>query len=214
MKQDLSGLRQNYVKGQIDFNSLPENPMELFAVWYKEASSNKEIIEPNAMNLATKELDGYPRTRVVLLKEFNPEGFIFYTNYLSQKGLAIEQDPKVCLSFLWLELEQQVIIKGMSSKVAPHISEEYFYKRPVESQIGAIVSEQSSVIDFDADLEGVAEKMLVELRGENVAKPDSWGGYLVSPVEVEFWQGRPSRLHHRVRYVNQGGVWEKERLAP
>lgn len=214
MKQDLSDLRQNYVKGQIDFNFLPENPMDLFSIWYKDASANQSILEPNAMNLSTQELDGFPRSRVVLLKEFNAEGFIFYTNYLSQKGLAIDGNPKVGLNFMWFELEQQVIIKGIASKVSQQTSEEYFYKRPIESQIGAVVSEQSSVIDFDFDLEKTAKNMLIELQGKTVLKPKSWGGYLVKPVEIEFWQGRPSRLHDRVRYVQLDGIWKKERLAP
>jgi len=214
MKQDLSYLRQNYIKGQINFDSLPENPMDLFSIWYNEASENKNILEPNAMSLSTTEQDGFPRSRVVLLKEFNAQGFIFYTNYASQKGIAIEKNPKVGLTFFWLELEQQILIKGTASKVSKETSEEYFYKRPFESQIGAMVSNQSSVIDIHSNLDEFAQNLQNKYENQIVPKPETWGGYLVKPTEFEFWQGRPSRLHDRIRYQLQESKWKQERLSP
>src|SRR5690606_10312424 len=153
-------------------------------------------------------------TRVVLLKEFNLDGFIFYTNYNSQKGSAIGNSDKVCLSFFWPALEQQIIIKGTAIKVPEEISDEYFWKRPKESQIGAIISPQSSVIELNADLEQRAAKVMENHKGSVISRPQNWGGYLVKPIEFEFWQGRPSRLHDRLRYRLENENWIIERLAP
>lgn len=214
MKQDLSDKRKDYSKNFINFSEVPENPYELFNIWYNSAFDSNKIHEPYAMSLATVGADGFPRARIVLLKEFNTEGFVFYTNYESQKGNAIETDPRVCISFFWDKLEQQIIIKGIAEKVSNEASDEYFYKRPFESQIGAVISSQSSVIGFDEDMESAAVKLQDEFRGKPVPRPESWGGYLVRPVEFEFWQGRPSRLHHRLRYRFENGKWLKERLAP
>lgn len=214
MKQDLSDKRKDYSKNYIDFSSIPDNPIKLFSNWFSEVSESKLIDEPYAMNLANLDEDGFPRSRVVLLKEFNSDGFVFYTNYESQKGKALETNPNVCLSFFWDKLEQQVIIRGRAEKIAPIQSDAYFHRRPLESQVGALVSAQSRVIAFDKNLESEVEKKMSELKGQEVPRPDYWGGYLVRPVEIEFWQGRPSRLHDRLCYRLEGDEWKKVRLAP
>lgn len=214
MKQDLSDKRKDYSKNYIDFSSIPDNPIKLFSNWFSEVSESKLIDEPYAMNLANLDEDGFPRSRVVLLKEFNSDGFVFYTNYESQKGKALETNPNVCLSFFWDKLEQQVIIRGRAEKIAPIQSDAYFHRRPLESQVGALVSAQSRVIAFDKNLESEVEKRMSELKGQEVPRPDYWGGYLVRPVEIEFWQGRPSRLHDRLCYRLEGDEWKKVRLAP
>lgn len=214
MKQDLSDKRRVYNVSEIDFNSILPNPIELFKKWYEEAQNSNLIVEPNAMNVSAIGEDGFPRNRVVLLKEFNDEGFVFYTNYESQKGKAIHSNPNVCLSFFWDRLERQVIIKGVAEKTSQQQSAEYFGKRPFESQIGAMVSHQSSVIGADTDLMAEAHRLEKEFEGKQVPKPEYWGGFLVRPVEIEFWQGRPSRLHDRLRYRLKDGSWITERLAP
>jgi len=214
MKQDLSDKRKDYSENFINFLESPQDPYELFNIWYHTAFNSGKIHEPYAMSLATVGTDGFPRTRMVLLKEYSPDGFVFYTNYHSQKGNSIESDPRVCLSFFWDKLEQQVIIKGIAEKVSDEMSDEYFHKRPFESRIGAVVSAQSSVVDFEENLETKAEELQKEFHGKTVPRPKNWGGYLVKPVEFEFWQGRPSRLHDRLRYRLKDGKWLKERLAP
>jgi pyridoxamine 5'-phosphate oxidase len=210
--QDLSDKRKDYSVNFINFSELPENPYELFNNWYNSACNSSKIDEAYAMNLSTIGNDGFPRTRIVLLREFNQNGFIFYTNYNSEKGKSIAENPNVCLSFFWDKLEQQIIIKGTAEKISPEKSDDYFYKRPEGSQIGAIVSPQSSVIGFEEDLDEKAKSLKEELK--EIKRPENWGGYIVKPVEFEFWQGRPSRLHHRLRYRLRNGIWLKERLAP
>ena len=214
MKQDLSDKRKDYSKNQIDFSAVPADPMKLFSSWFSEVSASNLIDEPYAMNVATLDVDGVPRLRVVLLKEFNSDGFVFYTNYESQKGRALESNPNVCLSFFWDKLEQQVIIRGKAEKIPSNQSDLYFHKRPVESQVGALVSAQSRVIDFDMNLEQEVEKRITEFDGKEVPRPDYWGGFLVRPFEIEFWQGRPSRLHDRLCYRLEEEGWVKVRLAP
>jgi pyridoxamine 5'-phosphate oxidase len=214
MKQDLSDKRKDYSQNFIDFSQVPENPMSIFSAWYAQASGSALISEPYAMSLSTLGSDGFPRTRIVLLREASEVGFVFYTNYLSQKGVAIEMDPKVCLSFFWDKLEQQIIIKGMAKKIDPKKSDEYFHIRPVESQVGAIVSHQSKVINFDKDLDAEVKSLMKEYEGKVVPRPENWGGYIVKPIEFEFWQGRPSRLHDRLRFRLENGQWNAERLSP
>lgn len=214
MKQDLSDKRKDYSQNFIDFTKLPENPMDLFHHWYHEAEKMSELGEAYAMSLSTIESDGYPRNRIVLLREINTEGFVFYTNYDSQKGKSIAENQKVCLSFFWDKLERQIIIKGLAEKIATEKSDDYFHKRPVESQIGANVSAQSSVINFDADLEAEVNRLRKLYEGKTVPRPENWGGYLVKPMEIEFWQGRPNRLHDRVRFRLKNKLWTRERLAP
>lgn len=214
MEQDLSDKRREYQRAGIDFNSIPENPMKMFKDWYEETQESNLIAETNAVNVSTIGLDGFPRNRMVLLKEFSNEGFVFYTNYNSQKGHALEINPQVCLSFFWDSMERQVIIKGLADKISMEKSSEYFHKRPFESQIGAHISQQSSVISFDEDLFKKTQQLEKKYEGKTIPKPDYWGGFLVKPIEIEFWQGRPSRLHDRLRYRIENNMWIAERLAP
>ncbi|MFV0305223.1 MAG: pyridoxamine 5'-phosphate oxidase [Moheibacter sp.] len=214
MKQDLSNKRKEYSQSFIDFKSIPATPVEMFQNWYESAQNAEFIQESYAMSLATIGTDGYPRTRIVLLKEFNTDGLVFYTNYESDKGKSMAENPHVCLSFFWDKLEQQIIIKGKAEKVPVKMSEDYFHKRPIGSQIGAVLSAQSTVIPFDENLDKKAEELEQKYECKIIPKPENWGGYIVHPVEVEFWQGRPSRLHDRLRYRLANGEWIAERLSP
>ncbi|MET3732217.1 pyridoxamine 5'-phosphate oxidase [Moheibacter stercoris] len=214
MKQDLRDKRKDYSQNFINFTQVSDNPMELFNIWFANAMESSKISEPYAMNLATIGVNGFPKSRIVLLREASNEGFSFYTNYESEKGKGISGNSKVCLSFFWENLEQQIIIKGIAEKLDGKNSDEYFQKRPRESQAGALVSQQSSILDFDVNLEEEVEKILSNYEGKEIPRPAYWGGYLVKPVEIEFWQGRPSRLHDRLRYLLEDGKWVKERLAP
>lgn len=214
MERDLSHKRKEYSKNTIDFDSAPTEPIELFSKWFNEVYHSQLIDEAYAMNISTIDKEGFPQNRIVLLREFNKEGFIFYTNYNSQKGKAIELNPKVCLSFFWDKWERQIIITGIAEKISAEKSDEYFNKRPFESRLGALVSNQSEVIDFDYDLNKKVKILQEELTDKNVNRPKNWGGYLVRPHQIEFWQGRPSRLHDRLRYSDENGSWKKERLSP
>lgn len=214
MKQDLSNKRMDYAKNSMDFEKMPATPMLLFDEWYKQAFESQLIKEVYAMSLSTIGRDGFPKNRIVLLKEYNADGFVFYTNYESEKGKAILENPKVCLSFFWDELEQQVIVKGMAEKVSQEMSDAYFHQRPFESQLGAIVSAQSTVIDRSVNLEEQVNALKTIWEGKEIPRPEHWGGFLVKAVEVEFWQGRPSRLHDRLRYQLQDGKWVQDRLSP
>jgi pyridoxamine 5'-phosphate oxidase len=167
------------------------------------------------MTVATIGLDGFPRSRVVLLKKFTEEGFIFYTNYNSEKGKAIAQNPKICLSFFWHTMERQVIIKGIASKTSENISDSYFESRPDGSKLGAIVSNQSEVVPSRAFLEENLKQLENDYEGIVIPRPEHWGGFLVTPIEVEFWQGRPNRLHDRIRYTSEENfAWKIDRLSP
>ena len=167
------------------------------------------------MTVSTIGLDGFPKSRVVLLKKFNEEGFIFYTNYNSEKGKAIQQNPNICLSFFWTSLERQVIIKGIAEKTIDAVSDNYFASRPDGSKLGAIVSPQSEVIPNREFLETNLKKLEQEFENNEIERPKHWGGFLVRPVEVEFWQGRANRLHDRIRYQLQSDFsWKVDRLAP
>jgi pyridoxamine 5'-phosphate oxidase len=173
------------------------------------------IEEVNAMTVSTIGLDGFPKSRVVLLKKYSEEGFIFYTNYNSEKGKAITDNPNVCLSFFWHSLERQVIIKGIAEKTPTNISDGYFESRPDGSKLGAIVSNQSEVIPSRALLEEKLKQLELDYQGKEILRPEFWGGFLIKPVEVEFWQGRPNRLHDRIRYQLQDDYsWKTDRLSP
>lgn len=201
--------RKTYTKAELTEDTILSNPIDQFRVWYQEALDS-EILEANVMTLATATKEGKPSARIVLLKEFNPNGFVFYTNYSSRKGEEIEQNPQVELLFFWDVLERQVRIEGRIEKLPKEISEEYFYSRPMESQMGAVVSEQSKVIASRF----VLEEKLQALKKEEIKMPDNWGGYLVVPFRIEFWQGRPSRLHDRIVYTQIQDAWKIERLSP
>lgn len=215
MEKDLGHYRKSYEQGSLDESQLDDNPMGLFHRWFHQADEHPGAQETNAMSLSTIGQDGFPKTRVVLLKKFDENGFVFYSNYLSEKGLALAHNPKVCLSFHWHALERQVIIKGVAQKIDPNTSDLYFDSRPLGSRLGAIVSPQSQVISS----RDVLEKELTELEKkythQDPKRPDHWGGYLVTPHELEFWQGRPNRLHDRIRYRIIDEIdWVYERLAP
>lgn len=215
MQKDLGGYRKSYEKSALTEQSISENPMELFQKWFYEVEASESVDEPNAMTIATIGTDGFPKSRVVLLKKYTHEGFIFYTSYESEKGKAIAEDPNVCLSFFWAFLERQIIIKGKAEKIAENLSDGYFESRPLGSKLGAIVSEQSSVIPSRHFLEEKLQKLEKSLIGNEINRPKNWGGYIVKPVSIEFWQGRPNRLHDRIRYSLQDDFnWKIERLAP
>lgn len=215
MKQDLSYHRKSYEKKSMKFEDLKDNPLEQFRDWFLQAEECDGVDEANAMSISTIGLDGFPRTRVVLLKRYIDEGFIFYTNYDSQKGKALIENPKISASFFWPYLEQQIIIKGIAEKTSENTSDGYFDTRPRGSQIGAWVSKQSSVIDENEDLEAEVLNLEKKYEGKEIPRPEHWGGFIIKPIEIEFWQGRPNRLHDRVRYVLQEDYdWKKERLAP
>lgn len=215
MEKDLGNYRKAYHRNALLKKDVPENPLELFQKWFYESDSLFAVDESNAMTLSTIGLDGFPNNRVVLLKKYTYEGFIFYTNYNSIKGKAIKANPNVCLSFFWHAAERQVIIKGKAEKISENMSDGYFESRPRGSQLGAVVSDQSQVIENREVLEIKLKELEVELKGKEVPRPKHWGGYLVRPFEIEFWQGRPNRLHDRIRYQLQKDYnWKIERLAP
>lgn len=214
-KEDLGRLRKSYDKSSLDLSDVGNDPIGFFKKWFDEASNHSEIEEANAMSLATLGIDDFPKSRVVLLKAFTDKGFVFYTNYQSEKGLAIAHHPKVGLSFFWPPLERQVIIKGLIQKTPSDLSDEYFNSRPKGSQLGAIVSDQSNVISDRTILEAKLNALEIQYKNEEIPRPDNWGGYLVIPKSIEFWQGRPNRLHDRIRcHLRQTGLWDLERLAP
>ncbi|WP_299528769.1 pyridoxamine 5'-phosphate oxidase [Ulvibacterium sp.] len=215
MQNDLGSYRRSYEKSTLIEENISDNPMELFQKWFYEVEASEGIDEPNAMTLSTMGLDGFPKNRVVLLKKFTFEGFIFYTNYESEKGKAITENPNVCLSFFWPVMERQVIIKGSAEKIAENLSDGYFESRPEGSKLGAIVSDQSSVIPSREFLEVKLKELEKKYEGRDIERPDYWGGYIVKPSSIEFWQGRPNRLHDRILYTLQEDFdWRIERLAP
>ncbi|RIV69335.1 pyridoxamine 5'-phosphate oxidase [Flagellimonas aequoris] len=215
MQKDLSNYRKSYEKSELTEDSIKENPLEQFQKWFYEVEASDGVDEANAMTVSTIGLDGFPKNRVVLMKKYTHEGFIFYTNYNSEKGKAIANNPSVCLSFFWPNMERQVIIKGTAEKIAENLSDGYFESRPVGSQLGAVVSDQSEVVPSRDVLEKALKDLEKAYEGKEVERPAHWGGYLVRPVSMEFWQGRPNRLHDRIRYTLQEDYdWKIERLAP
>lgn len=213
--KDLSNYRRSYEKSRLFEQNLPGAPMELFKIWFVEAEGVESGAEVNAMTISSIGLDGFPKSRIVLLKHFSENGFTFFTNYNSEKGKAIAANPNVCLSFFWHELERQVIIKGRAEKTTDDISEAYFQSRPEGSRLGAVVSPQSEVIPSREYLEESLANLEKDYSGKQIKRPEHWGGYIVKPVEIEFWQGRPNRLHDRIRYkLVENSSWKMERLAP
>lgn len=209
----LSDIRKEYTIKSLDFNDVSFDPFHQFKVWLDEAIDS-EVPEVNAMCLSTLGLNGFPNARIVLLKEMD-HGFVFFTNYESEKGQEIEANPKASLTFFWPELERQVRIMGHIDKVTVQESDIYFHSRPKSSQIGAWTSPQSQVIADRAELNLRLEKMEKRFSNEAIIRPSHWGGYRLLPVKIEFWQGRPSRLHDRICYEKQAdGKWQISRLAP
>ncbi|NHM08210.1 pyridoxamine 5'-phosphate oxidase [Flavobacterium sp. CYK-4] len=212
---DLSNYRKSYEKSELLESAIPDDPMNLFHRWFCEVKESNTVDEANAMTVATVGEDGFPKARVVLLKHYDENGFVFYTNYNSEKGKAIMNHPKVGLSFFWPALERQIIIKGLAEKTAQNISDNYFASRPHGSQLGAIVSDQSEVIPNRKFLEDKLEFLEKQTQGQELQRPEHWGGFLVRPESIEFWQGRPNRLHDRIRYLlQQDYSWKMERLSP
>lgn len=213
---DIQQMRQEYSAEPFDIEDVAEDPIEQFDRWFKEAT-DAELAEPNAMVLATVGEQGKPAARVLLLKGFDKDGFVFFTNYNSRKGKELTHTPCAAMVFNWLELQRQVRIEGKVVKISPDESTRYFQSRPKGSQIGAWASPQSEVIDNRSMLEDSVEQLEQQYRNEEaLPRPEHWGGYLIKPSLVEFWQGRASRLHDRLQYTRKDGdsAWTIERLAP
>nr|WP_297309344.1 pyridoxamine 5'-phosphate oxidase [uncultured Flavobacterium sp.] len=211
---DLGNYRKSYEKSELLETAIDPNPMMQFQKWFYEVEEFGGVDEVNAMTVSSIGLDGFPKARVVLLKKYNENGFVFYTNYESEKGKAILANPHICLSFFWPSIERQVIIKGIAKKVESQVSDNYFHSRPVGSQLGALVSPQSQVIESRFYLENNLKNLEQEFEGKEIPRPEHWGGFLVEPVSIEFWQGRANRLHDRIRYTLNDFDWKIERLAP
>ncbi|WP_457615745.1 pyridoxamine 5'-phosphate oxidase [Lutibacter sp.] len=215
MEKDLSNYRRVYKKSKLSETTIPENPMELFQKWFYEVDEFGGDIEPNAMTISTIGTDNYPKNRIVLLKKYTWEGFIFYTNYNSEKGKAIEKNPQVCLSFFWYNLERQVIIKGKAEKIPENLSDGYFESRPDGSKIGAWASNQSEIVPSRQFLDDRLQFFEDKFKNKEIPRPKHWGGYIVKPISIEFWQGRPNRMHDRIQYTLQENFeWKIDRLAP
>jgi pyridoxamine 5'-phosphate oxidase len=205
--QDLANIRKDYRKATLDISSVDRDPVKQFEKWFDEALKS-EVLEPNAMNMATVNEHGQPSARMVLLKGLEANRFLFYTNYQSDKGKELDQNPACALTFFWPELERQVRIKGIASRVDPALSDRYFQSRPRDSQIGAWASPQSLMIEDRAILEERFKEIEKRFEGQSVLpRPHQWGGFQVEPFEVEFWQGGPGRLHDRVKYLMVDKVW-------
>lgn len=209
---DIAGIRTDYKKMTLDEDVVEKNAIDQFGIWWEHAVQSK-IEEVNAMTLATSSSNGKPDARIVLLKDFSEKGFVFFTNYNSAKGIELSENPVACLVFFWKELERQIRISGSVEKVPDADSDAYFYSRPVGSRIGAWSSPQSQPIP-SRDIIESNEKYFLEKYGEEVPRPEHWGGYIVKPEAIEFWQGRPNRLHDRLLYTLENEEWKIERLAP
>ena len=214
MMSEIANLRKEYSSESLLETDVATTPIAQFEKWWQQAIKSN-IDEVNAMTLATASCDGFPSARIVLLKEFNEKGFVFFTNYRSYKAMQLEENPKACLVFFWKELERQVRITGLVRKVSEEESNAYFNSRPKGSRIGALASPQSKVIESRNWIDEQYLRLLEAYKDKDPLRPDHWGGYVVQPVIVEFWQGRPSRLHDRIQYsLQENGNWMIERLAP
>ena len=214
VNKSLADIRKDYRLQSLLEKDADPDPIKQFETWWYQALESA-IVEPNAMTLATSSSTGKPSARIVLLKGVSKNGFVFFTNYNSRKGKQIQENPFVCLVFLWKELERQVRIEGEVKKVSANESDEYFSKRPLESRIGAWSSPQSKVIESREILEKNVLDFSGKFQDKDIPRPQNWGGYIVSPTLIEFWQGRPGRLHDRLQYtVSENNTWKIERLAP
>lgn len=212
--KDIADIRNEYQLAALDEVTVGDDPIAFFTQWFIEAQK-AEIDEVNAMALATCGLNNIPHTRIVLLKGLEQDEFVFYTNYNSSKGADIEHNPHVSLLFFWKELERQVRIQGIATKIPSEKSDEYFHSRPQSSQVGAWASAQSTVIPDRNTLDDNYMRLQQEYMGKRIPRPEHWGGYAVKPVSIEFWQGRISRLHDRILFTRVPGTgWDKVRLAP
>ncbi|MFL2637005.1 MAG: pyridoxamine 5'-phosphate oxidase [Flavobacteriaceae bacterium] len=212
MSKDLSNYRDKYLKGELIEKNLPKNPFDLFDNWFEDLEKFGNERENNAMSLTTVNDKNVPTTRVVLLKQFSKNGFVFYSNYDSRKGKHIDNNPNVCISFYWPSMERQVIINGKVSKISAIESDKYFNSRPKSSQLGAIISNQSEIIPSRKYLEEKFSKF--NISNNNLNRPSNWGGYILKPELFEFWQGRDSRLHDRIIFSKSKTNWDQKRLSP
>jgi pyridoxamine 5'-phosphate oxidase len=213
MDTSIADLRQDYTLQALTESEIDPNPVKQFQIWFDQAMQ-AGLPEPNAMTVATASRDGIPSARIVLLKGFDDRGFVFYTNYNSDKGKQLVENPNAAIVFLWKELERQVRIVGTVEKIASKESDAYFHSRPVGSQLGAWASEQSDVIRDRAILEQRLEQLKTQYEHKEIPRPPHWGGFRVKPTEIEFWQGRSNRLHDRLRYRCDKDQWIIERLSP
>jgi len=212
---EISTLRRNYKLASLSETDVEKNPFLQFEKWFQQAIV-ADLLEPNAFSLATSTIDGFPSVRIVLLKEITQDGFVFFTNYSSRKGKELIENPKCSMAFFWGEIERQVRIQGIATKISPEESFAYFKTRPKESQIGASISPQSSIIPSREFLETLYEKSAVQFKNLDLPLPDNWGGFLIKPINIEFWQGRESRLHDRILFqlMPHTKEWQIIRLAP
>jgi len=214
MHNNIADIRRDYSHKSLSEKDVDANAIRQFGKWWEEAVNSK-IDEVNAMTLATASLDALPSARIVLLKEVNEKGFVFFSNYESYKAQQLAENPKACLVFFWKELERQVRITGLIEKISSKQSDDYFQSRPESSRIGAWASPQSRVIGDRQWLDEKFNELVNKMEGTAIPRPPHWGGYIVKPVVIEFWQGRPSRLHDRIQYsLDENGEWKIERLAP
>ncbi|TXD79876.1 pyridoxamine 5'-phosphate oxidase [Algoriphagus ratkowskyi] len=209
---DISAIRKDYSIKSLDINDVSVDPLKQFENWFEEAIQ-AEVLEVNAMTVSTVGLDGAPNARILLLKGVD-SGFVFFTNYHSEKGKELEINNSASLTFFWPELERQVRVRGKVGKVTSEESDSYFFSRPIDSQIGAWVSPQSQEIHSREEINERKEQIINEFASKELVRPRHWGGYRLQPSIIEFWQGRPSRLHDRIKYEFQGGKWTMVRLAP
>ena len=214
MSINIADLRKEYAAQSLLETDVAANPITQFSTWWQQALDS-DIDEANAMTLATASCDGLPSARIVLLKGFNSNGFVFFTNYKSYKAIQLEENPKACLLFFWKELERQVRLVGLVKKVTAEENDSYYNSRPKYSRLGAIVSPQSQVIESRQWIDEQFLSLVEKYKDKEPTRPDYWGGYIVKPIIIEFWQGRPSRLHDRIQYtLEENGAWKIERLAP
>jgi pyridoxamine 5'-phosphate oxidase len=213
MTKRLSDLRKEYLLSSLDERSVDPDPLIQFSKWFEDAT-NAGVEEPNAMVLSTADLAGNVSGRVVLLKGVEKNGFMFFTNYDSRKGMQLADNPRAALTFLWYAIERQVRVEGSVRKISRKESEAYFNSRPADSQLSASVSPQSCIIPDRSFLESMREGFILDLAGQTPRCPENWGGYVLKPTLVEFWQGRAHRLHDRLQYRLHAGAWNLQRLAP
>jgi pyridoxamine 5'-phosphate oxidase len=214
MESNIAAIRKEYSQQSLSENDVETDPILQFKKWWDHVLA-AGVEEPNAMTLATASQEAVPSARIVLLKDFNEKGFVFFTNYNSYKGQQLSENPKACLVFFWKELERQVRVTGLVFKLSAAESDEYFNSRPENSRIGAWASPQSQVIESRHWLDARYSELAREMKDGNIQRPSHWGGLVVKPVIIEFWQGRASRLHDRIQYsLQEDGTWKIERLAP